>query len=694
MRFWKQRGRYIKRGASALAVAIFAAVLSAVPTAQVLAQAASGNDRESAFKRAAQEFGVPVTVLMSVSYNQSRWENHKGKPSVSGGYGLMHLTAPSATNTEVEDGRGDSTRALPKRAGANTQRPNTLGDAAKLINTDENTVKSDDKQNIRAAAALLASYAKQGYGGSLPGKTGQWYDAVTRISGMTNPAQSQGFADDVYKTIQNGVQLTTSDKQTLSIAADKSPEARPDKTKTVNYGLAQGADGTKEQERNRQQTECPRDITCKFVPARFAQNNPDDPTDYGNMDTANRPRDSKIKYIVIHDTEGSYQSAIDWFQNPASYVAAHYVIRSSDGEVTQMVKNKDVGWHAGNWYVNTHSIGIEHEGEAAEGGSWYTEAMYRSSAKLVRYLADKYQIPLDRQHIIGHDQVPGINPARVPLMHWDPGPYWDWDYYMDLIRDDGEWSQGNKHNDANRTVQAEQPEKRQARKVEARNSSQFRWGNSKVVKIEPDFGSNQPPVTGCLNGVCIDLPAQGSNFVYLRTAPRADAPLLSDKGLHPDGAPGTTSISDWGARAAAGQKFVVAETRGDWTAVWFSGQKGWFYNPDRWDYTALPSWSKRVTPKAGKDSIPVYGRPIPEASAYTNGVPPLTPAPLQYTISRGQSYTATDDNARNDYYYVSTFDRSNPGDGTIVVGNEKYIPIEYNHREAFVKASDVDMKWY
>jgi len=28
------------------------------------------------------------------------------------------------------------------------------------------------------------------------------------------------------------------------------------------------------------------------------------------------------------------------------------------------------------------------------------------------------------------------------------------------------------------------------------------------------------------------------------------------------------------------------------------------------------------------------------------------------------------------------------------VGNEKYIPIEYNHREAFVKASDVDMKWY
>ena len=47
---------------------------------------------QSAFRGAAAEFGVPESVLLSVSYNVSRWEQHGGAPSVSGGYGPMHLT--------------------------------------------------------------------------------------------------------------------------------------------------------------------------------------------------------------------------------------------------------------------------------------------------------------------------------------------------------------------------------------------------------------------------------------------------------------------------------------------------------------------------------------------------------------------------------------------------------------------------
>ena len=42
-----------------------------------------------------------------------------------------------------------------------------------------------------------------------------------------------------------------------------------------------------------------------------------------------------IRYIVIHDTEGSYQGAISWFQNPNSGVSAHYVLRSRDGELAR-----------------------------------------------------------------------------------------------------------------------------------------------------------------------------------------------------------------------------------------------------------------------------------------------------------------------------------------------------------------------
>jgi N-acetyl-anhydromuramyl-L-alanine amidase AmpD len=463
---------------------------------------------------------------------------------------------------------------------------------------------------------------------------------------MSDQAKAQEFADNVYQTIQQGATNTTTDGQTMRMEAkDVAPKNK----------------GGKRHGNNQTQTECPRELRCTFVPARFAQNNPADPTDYGNLDTANRPHDTKIKYIVIHDTEGSYQSAIDWFQDPRSYVAAHYVIRSSDGDVTQMVKNSDVGWHAGNWYMNMHSIGIEHEGYAEEGGQWYTEAMYQSSAKLVRYLAKKYDIPLDREHIVGHEQYHGLTPARAKLMHNDPGPFWDWEHYMKLVK--GE-----------KAVKADH-------------------GRTNAVTIAPRFATNKPETAQCVDGVCAPLPAQSANFVYLRTEPNNNAPLLTDAGLHPDGAPGTKDIDDWSAVATYGQRFAVADRQGDWTAIWFNGQKGWFYNPNNENRTAVANKARLVTPKAGKTSVPLYGRPVPEASAYKNGVPPLMPVPLQYNLLAGQRYVAYDYKAINDYFHVATFDRSSPGDGTVIVGNEKYIPVSYNHRQAFVKASDVDVTW-
>ncbi|MFC7647989.1 N-acetylmuramoyl-L-alanine amidase [Streptosporangium lutulentum] len=123
-----------------------------------------------------------------------------------------------------------------------------------------------------------------------------------------------------------------------------------------------------------------------------------------NYVVSNRPTSNAIDRVVIHMTQGSYAGTISWFQNPSSRVSSHYVVRSSDGAVTQMVRNKDVAWHASNY--NTRSIGIEHEGFVND-ASWFTDAMYRSSAALTRYICDRYGIPKDRNHIIGHNQVPG-----------------------------------------------------------------------------------------------------------------------------------------------------------------------------------------------------------------------------------------------------------------------------------------------
>jgi len=270
----------------------------------------------------------------------------------------------------------------------------------------------------------------------------------------------------------------------------------------------------------------------------------------------------RIQYIVIHDTESSFDSTVSEFQDPLSYVSAHYVIRSSDGAVTQLVPTSDVAWHAGNWWMNMHSIGIEHEGVAVQGSRYYTEEMYRSSAELVRYLAARYHIPLDRQHILGHDNVVGPAPAYVAGMHWNPGPYWDWNHYLELLR--------------------------------APRDPVVAGGA--VATIAPDFRANRPPVTDCSSGTCVTMPPQGTNFVYLRKRPSASAPLLSDATVHPDGSSATTEASDLSDKAVAGQQFIRFGRRGDWTGIWFGGQVGWFYDPPsaRVDRTGC---GRAVTPR-------------------------------------------------------------------------------------------------
>jgi len=146
--------------------------------------------------------------------------------------------------------------------------------------------------------------------------------------------------------------------------------------------------------------------------------------DSTNFTLSNRPNSPQISYVIIHITEGSYSGAISWFKNPSSDVSAHFVLRSSDGQVTQMVRERDIAWHAGVWSYNQTSVGIEHEATSLS-SSWYTDALYRSSAQLTRYLTTKYSVPRTRSYIIGHKET-----GRATSC---PGPYWDWTRYMALV---------------------------------------------------------------------------------------------------------------------------------------------------------------------------------------------------------------------------------------------------------------------
>jgi hypothetical protein len=397
--------------------------------------------------------------------------------------------------------------------------------------------------------------------------------------------------------------------------------------------------------------ECPPGLHCQFLPAAYAQNSAD-PGDYGNYDLADRPADGlAIRYVVVHDTEEEYDPTLAEFQDSHAYVSAHYVIRSSDGLVTQMVPTKDVAWHAGNWYVNTHSVGIENEGFALELAQWFTPKLYDSLARLTRYQAQRYGIPLDRAHIIGHDQVPGPSSPYQAGMHWDPGPYFNWAHFMALV----------------------------GAPIKPSGSP----GGSSVVTIDPNWQSNQPLVTGCGDGTDA-CPQQPANFVYLHTAPSADSPLVSDPYLadadvEPDGV-GTTLAWDWGDKAATGEQYAVAGRSGDWLAIWFSGQKAWVYDPRGKQAATIPGSGTRVTPKAPFSSISVYGAAYP--SSYS------TATLDKYSIPAGQTYVAKD-LVTADHYSATTY--NDPSSHHVDTSPEQFYEIFFNHRIAYVRADDVDV---
>jgi V8-like Glu-specific endopeptidase/N-acetyl-anhydromuramyl-L-alanine amidase AmpD len=150
-----------------------------------------------------------------------------------------------------------------------------------------------------------------------------------------------------------------------------------------------------------------------------------------------------INRVVIHVTDGpSVSSAVNTFASSSAHTSAHYIV-GQDGEIVQMVRENDVAWHANS--ANGESIGIEHVA-ISRGGVNYprrdgsmqhydemppAEAQYAASAGLTAYLCNKYSIPVDRTHILGHSEAdPKTSHRSCPN-----GAGWDWDHYMQLVRD-------------------------------------------------------------------------------------------------------------------------------------------------------------------------------------------------------------------------------------------------------------------
>ncbi|MFE5632195.1 N-acetylmuramoyl-L-alanine amidase [Streptomyces sp. NPDC056543] len=595
---------------------------------------ATPGDFERAAEQAAAEFGVPKDVLLGVSHESSWWEGNQGRPSTKGGYGPMHLTDTTSGKTYAHrpgEGPVDAT-------GTDDPSEHTVQAAAALTGVAPQRLKSDELQNLRGGAALLAAYQRQ-ITREISPDPGNWYGAVARYSQAADTATAARFADGVFTVIRNGGQRVRADGQTVSLA--KRPAVRPATSQLASLRLRTLPAPAV--------PECPTELNCRFVPAAASN----------YQVSARNSNGIDVDYIVIHDIEGPYDAGISWFQDPSSGVSAHYVMKADGSAATQMVATKDIAFHAGNYWVNLHGVGIEMEGYAAQGPTWFTPAQYRATAALVSYLARRFDVPLDRRHIVGHDNVLPPRPARAPDAHWDPGPYWDWEKFMALLGTDDRGEPGAEGGAGGGNIEIGQ-----------------------AVAIAPEYGGNTQAVTVC-DPKC-RTQKQPSNFLYVRTAPRADAPLVSDPALHPDGAAGTERIDDWGATAMWGQEFVVADVRGDWTAIWFGGQKGWIHNPAGVHTRPVPD-ARIVRPASGANSVSVYTTAYPRADEYPRGVVVSDQTRFtMYAFPQGQAYVAARTPVGADDFFPATPTRAE----VVVTGDQKYDVIQYSRRLATVNHAE------
>ncbi len=317
------------------------------------------------FEAAAKKYDVPETLLLAMGYVSSLWEM---PPQQLGDYnpGDIHGMGGYGIMHLRQD-----------------PEMKTLGKAATITNTPGKDLKTNRAKNIMGGAAVLASLQ----GSNKSANVNDWYDAVKEYGGDTL------YANQVYDTLKNGASETLPSGEKVQLAPQPQAETQATFT-TMSSGDYPGS------------------------------------TWYGassnNYSTASRGA-AQIDTIVVHVTQGSWSSAVSWFNDSRAQVSAHYVMRRSDGFAGQCVREKDIAWHAGNWDYNTRSIGIEHEGYYDNPSTW-TDAMIRSSAKLSAYLCKKYGVPTTRVRMIGHGEVPN---SPHPYC---PGSYFPWDKYMNLVR--------------------------------------------------------------------------------------------------------------------------------------------------------------------------------------------------------------------------------------------------------------------
>jgi N-acetylmuramoyl-L-alanine amidase len=131
-----------------------------------------------------------------------------------------------------------------------------------------------------------------------------------------------------------------------------------------------------------------------------------------------------IKFVIIHYTGMQSEiESIERLKDPSYKVSCHYLI-NRNGEIIQMVKDRNIAWHAGKsrWKkfinLNENSLGIELVNKGHQFGYQnFSKKQINSLIKLCKYLKKKYLIK--SENFLGHSDI-------SPIRKIDPGEKFPW----------------------------------------------------------------------------------------------------------------------------------------------------------------------------------------------------------------------------------------------------------------------------
>ena len=169
------------------------------------------------------------------------------------------------------------------------------------------------------------------------------------------------------------------------------------------------------------------------------------------FDDCSWDRSGNVEFIMLHFTSAIVEHRDDPFnmqyirQTFLDYkISVHYII-DRDGTIYCYMPENRAAWHAGygEWNndpkytndINPYSIGIEllaigsesdmstyltSEEYAQINDDWkgFTDAQYKALNPLIDDLCERYDVPRDKEHIIGHEE---FSPSKN-----DPGELFDW----------------------------------------------------------------------------------------------------------------------------------------------------------------------------------------------------------------------------------------------------------------------------